>query len=312
MSLTVIQDGQTTGARQATVLAVKAMTDNLPTDPADQSQIEAAINTAMLSLGGSGVDGAKNVASSENITPETIYQYTTLTVAASQTLGLSGAGRMLIICNDKVTVNGTISVAGKGNVGGALAGAMSVGNPGTTDNSGGLSSGGAGGGGNTFRDGGAGGGSTDTGCGAGGAAGTGSTGTGGSGVKFTEINALNHYLDHELKEFILNTGSGGGSGVDTTVTGKGGNGGGCLVLIAPEITINTGGAILGDGDDGETSGTSNQGGGGGGAGGNILIITNKLTTLGTLTAAGGSGGSVNGDGGAGGVGGAGNLWVVLV
>ncbi|MCK4826979.1 hypothetical protein KA005_65200, partial [bacterium] len=53
-------------------------------------------NVSGPSVGGSGVDGVKTVASSENISPNMFYEYLTLTIDAGQTLGLSASGRMLL------------------------------------------------------------------------------------------------------------------------------------------------------------------------------------------------------------------------
>lgn len=306
--------------------------------------------TDKIGLGGSGADGAKTVAASENITPDTWYEYTTLTVDSGQTLGLSGAGRMLLRCSGKVTVDGTISVVGKGTAGGAAGagGAINtVGDAGSAgvagDTNGGLVSGGGGGGGGgasgTFDGGagGVGGVSTDTGCGTAGSAGaagvaaTSDGGAGGVGDKFGILTDIDFFLNN-VGKLILNTapggGGGGGGGGDAGAAGKdggaGGAGGGCVLIIAPEVDVPSGGIISSSGAGGSagtgTALTRGAGGGGaGGTGGNIIIITKKYTNAGNVTVAGGAGGAGgvnsgygNRSGGAGGAGGAGNLKVVLV
>lgn len=82
-------------------------------------------------------------------------------------------------------------------------------------------------------------------------------------------------------------------GVGQKIKGTGGNGGGYLMLIAPEIVID--GEILADGLQGENSG-------GGGAGGKIVILGNKVMIKGKISAIGGSGGTsqIQGAGGGGG------------
>jgi len=310
--------------------------DATPFAGADIAAIKA--KTDLIGLGGSGEDGNKTVAASENIAPAVWHEYQTLTIDAGQTLGLTEAGRMILRCTGKVTINGSISVLGKGSAGGAATACATPGNVGVSENNGGLVSGGGGGGGGGRsvvggQAGGAGGGSSDTGCGAGGAGGAPATiGLPGSaGVQFSFIYEV-QWLLHAIGKFMANLGSGGGSGggggTGTGTCGgggKGGNSGGNILIIAPEIEIGAAGSIIADGDIGD-NGSPNPagdagagGGGGGGSGGNILLITRKFTNAGAanitaLGRAGGTGGtSVSGQGGgAGAVGKDGVIKVMLV
>jgi len=146
-------------ASDTDVTAVETKVDTATTDVGTVNtavgNVQSAVDgiAAMTGLGGSGKDGAKTVASSENLTPDTWYEYDTRTVNSGQTLGLSGAGRMLLRCSGKGTVNGTISGVGKGTAGGAggAGGNYDSGSPGSTgsagNTNGGLVGGGGGGGG---------------------------------------------------------------------------------------------------------------------------------------------------------------------
>lgn len=256
-----------------------------------------------VALGGSGADGAKTVSSSENLTPDTWYEYTTLTINSGQTLGLSAAGRMLLRCTEKVTINGIISVSEKGRQGQSTAG--------SGENNGGLSSGGGGGGGGNANDGTTGGGSTDTGCGAGGGLGATGANNGGAGATIAVLTDL-EYLINSPAKLVFNGGSSGGRGGHSG-NNDGGHGGGVLLLIAPEVEIASGGSIVANGES-KGIGDANCGGGGGGAGGSILIITKKFTNNGSVTVTKGSGGTGSGTGntGDGGDGGDGNYKVILV
>lgn len=271
-------------------------------------------------VGGSGKDGAKEVTADENLTPDTWYEYTTLTVDSDQTLGLSAAGIMLLSCTDKITINGTISVNGKGKAGGAPGEKVDSGGggeAGSADNNGGLVGGGGGGGCDNYESGpgGDGGGSTDTGCGAGGAGGTTNTEDGEPGDNF-DIHYNIKYCINALGNLLINLGSGGGGGASNASAcgGAGGDGGGSLYIVTPELEIATDGAILADGNDGKTGdgGDYGAGGGGAGSGGHIIIQTYKFINNGILSVAGGTGGLSDSNGTDGGDAGKGNKKVILI
>ena len=255
-----------------------------------------------IGIGGTGVDGAKHVTTSENIAPDIFHEYTTLTIDEGQTLGLTTNGRMIIRCTGKATINGTIDVSGKGSTSN------------NAENNGGLSSGGGGGGGggcldsypcSTYPggDGHAGGGSTDDGNGAGGAGGVGSGGSEGGGANGS--NGTKYQFPYELKylqqwsKYLANLPSGGGGGGSSGTHGEsGGNGGGIVCIIAPEVEIGASASIIADGDNGSNGTSYIRGGGGGGAGGIIIIVTKKYTDNGgNFSYSGGTGGSGHTDGG---------------
>lgn len=264
------------------------------------------------SLGGSGLDGPLNVTEDENIDPDRWYNYSSLIVAEGATLGLSAQGKMFLRVAGTVTINGTISVKGKGSSGGAAVDPAELldGNPGSADNKGGLCGGGGGGGCNhdaCQAKGGAGGGSDDDGCGSPGAGGTGLSPYyrhGGPGGAYDFDYDIRHDFDEDWDYFTLNRGPGGGSGgsyAHSNPTGAGGNGGGVLYIEAYKIIVN--GAITADGDAGVDSDSGNaDGAGGGGAGGTVVLIAREFVFEGTIAAdggAGGSGGASSGNGGAG-------------
>ena len=264
------------------------------------------------SLGGSGLDGVKNVTEDTEIDPDRWYDYSSLTVAEGATLGLSAPGKMFVRVAGTVTVNGTISVKGKGGLGGAVAasGVSQDGNPGAAESKGGLCGGGGGGGNDgigALADGGDGGGSEDDGCGAGGAGGAkgASAVDGGDGGAFNFDYDIRHDFEEDWDYFALNRGPGGGAGGTSygwQATGAGGNGGSILYLEAFKIIVN--GTITADGDDGldgNAGGAGLDGGGGAGAGGSIVLIAREFEFVGTITADGGAGG-VGGDAGEGGAG----------
>lgn len=259
------------------------------------------------SLGGSGLDGVKNVTEDENIDPDRWYNYSSLTVAEGVTLSLSAQGKMFVRVAGTVLINGTISVKGKGSSGGAAVIGTGDGNPGEADNNGGLCGGGGGGGSDGSQDlvaGGAGGGSDDDGCGSAGAAGAKGLecGHGGAGGDFDFEYDVRHDFEEDWDYFALNRGPGGGSGgaiANGLPLNAGGNGGGVLYLEALKIIVN--GVITAEGDDGGTSDIFYNGGGGGGAGGMIILIAREFEFEGTISADGGAHGTAP-DGCAGGAG----------
>eukprot|EP00490_Sorites_sp_Unknown_P018399 CAMPEP_0114657786 /NCGR_PEP_ID=MMETSP0191-20121206/14557_1 /TAXON_ID=126664 /ORGANISM="Sorites sp." /LENGTH=195 /DNA_ID=CAMNT_0001878079 /DNA_START=167 /DNA_END=754 /DNA_ORIENTATION=- len=84
---------------------------------------------------------------------------------------------------------------------------------------------------------------------------------------------------------VLHLGSGGAGGVSDDI-GNGGNGGGCLKIIAKNVTLLDGGGIYCNGSTGGTETITGQAGHG--SGGTIHIICNKLDNNGEICAFGGS------------------------
>ena len=251
---------------------------------------------------GTGDDGSKTVAASENLARGE-YHYTDLTVSAGQTLGVSNtSGGLIIRCTGAVTINNTaiISVDGKGGPGGV--GVISVAGAAGTD---GILGGAGGSGGNDGFDSGKGGDVTirrET--LAGGASKTGGAGAGSGGSSLAAatriIRTLTSYGDDLLGIY---GGGGGGAGTGgTTTPGDGGAGGGFVIIIADSIDFQTGATITADGVNG--SNNANDGGGGGGGGGFVLLAARTITNNGTITVTGGTGGTgISGyNGGAGGAG----------
>lgn len=262
------------------------------------------------SLGGSGIDGVKDVTEDENITPDHWYNYSSLTIAEGTTLGLSAQGKMFVRVAGTVTIDGTISVKGKGSLGGVHTAPNTSGPPGEADNKGGLCGGGGGGGNDTHNDGsgGDGGGSDDDGCGAGGAGGIQSliVKPGANGEAFDFDYDIRHDFDEDWDYFALNRGPGGGAAssfTGVTPEASGGNGGGVLYLEAHKIIVN--GAITADGEGGGDTHGPYEGGGGGGAGGTVVLIAREFEFEGTVSADGGDGGDgfnyANGGAGADGI-----------
>lgn len=115
----------------------------------------------------------------------------------------------------------------------------------------------------------------------------------------------------DATSFDISMGSGGGSGSKYTqpnltgASGAGGAGGGAVSLFG---TINLGGSILVDGDNGLLGARINSASGGGGAGGGVLL-SGTLLLDGLISATGGNGGSGNNGGfpSAGGGGGGGRI-----
>ncbi len=256
-----------------------------------------------LKIWGDGADGARTVSSSTTI-DESAKFYTTFTLNSGVTLTASERG-MTIFANESITINGTLSTAGKGNVG--ISGSSTGGTGGST--SGGTGSGNAGSAGQ---------GVTSTAAsayisigkagGSGGSGGYGgntsqsygsySGGAGGNGggvVVGEPIIAKTHqlFITFLFSPALYGAGGGGGScgggggeggnsggssgggGTGAGGAGNGGNGGGYIVLISPSIIIGGSGNINSNGNNGTNgtgsstgggSGSSESGGGGGGGG----------------------------------------------
>jgi len=264
-----------------------------------------------IRIWGDGSDGARTVSSSTTI-DETAKFYTTFTLNAGQTLTASERG-ITIFANESITINGTITTAGKGTLG--IAGST-TGGTGGAQNNGSNNGNPAQSGGEavtekaesayvfTGKQGGAGGNGGYGGHGNSNPAKSGGASSAGGGVV-----AGNPFISKTYQIFLtfLTTpalygaggggggcGGAGGSGGDGTGgaggngagnAGSGGNGGGYVVLIAPSITIASTAVINSNGNNGtnatgtSSAGSSGSGNGGGGGGG------------------GGSGGGSGGNGG---------------
>lgn len=255
---------------------------------------------------GTNVDGAKAVTASENLTSGE-YHYTSLSVSSGQTLGVSESsdGFLLLRVDGDVTIDGTISLDGKGSAGGAAPGASLPGNNGS-DAYGGAS--GGGGGGSNSDIGGNGGASLfNNGMSLAGGAGGSATANGSIGTAVSQI--IENGLIGTFGQIHKLNGAGGGSGAggSTTDGGAGGDGGGTVIIIAKSITIGAAGVITCDGAAGSAAAGTNGGAGGGGGGGIVILIAYEITNNGAITVTGGAGGADPGTGGAGGDGGAGKF-----
>ncbi len=210
-----------------------------------------------------------------------LYQFTTLTLSASNTITLSKPGVIVICATTSITINGTLDVDGMGAQGPGIS--DTVGRPGMWGGSGGGSR--TNGGGSTYL--------TDG----------GATATAGAAqssqtknlllattpvVQIDDDGILSVTRDEVFENYSLGGGSGGG---DTS--GTAGDGGGVVILCAPVITIGAAGVITADG----TNGGTDCGGGGGGA---IVIATPSggYTNNGSVAATFGTGSAVNGANGA--------------
>ncbi len=289
-------------------------------------------------FGGSGSDGNLTVGSDLNIAPNIIKEYNNLTIDAGVTLSLNASGAMLLCVKGNLTVNGTISVTGKGGPGGiAVASGNSPGGAyaaflGGGGGSGGSlagqssGSGGAGGVGNTVVQATP---SGDSGFSLGGTGGLGYSSAGGDGrpgaAALSRYTSAGYRYPKIASIQMLLYGGGGGAGgyaqymstIYINTGGNGGKGGGAIIIeVFGNIIIGASGIIVANGENGGAGqiGPGNRqwmgsGGGGGGAGGNIFIVhKGTFTNAGTIQANAGSGG-VGGDappsyvdGGAGGAG----------
>lgn len=248
-----------------------------------------------LAYFGGGTAGAVTITTTQNLAP--VKWYTTFTCSGTPTIGATAP-------NQPVIIRATISITiGAGCI-------FSV--AGNTSTFGDMGASGAGGGGGT-----AGGvaGNATKGISAGsyqallngGAAGASTGGTGGNGNSvgggledsFIDMGAIE-------PEQNLVCGSVGGAGGSTG--GAAGNGGGCIILIAPTITLASGATFNANGTAGGNSTGNNIGAGGGGGGGVVIIRSPNLTDNGAVfNVSGGAGGSclaftgcgVGGTGGAG-------------
>lgn len=275
-----------------------------------------------------------------------VPQYTSVTVAAGATLtapawdGNKG-GLLVFQASGAVTIDGTLTMRGKGFRGAGANNVCFPGAPGCLLNHGrygesesgpfnfstmnvngkGNSNGGGGGGGTRGQD-----------CAAGGGGSYGTSGTpGADGTLGTCIvNSLHGgglagtvlgTADLTAGIFLGPAGGEGGPDESGAYPGIGGSGGGIIAIFAGTLTVNaTSGAIDASGADGGSGvatgpcggSGAGMGNGGGGAGGAIRILSGGSATLATsrVTALGGSGGAVGSCSGyAGGSGGMGRIQV---
>ncbi len=266
-------------------------------------------------FGGSGRDGAKTVTGDENLASG-IYEYTSLTINNTFTLGCSDATNacLVILVSGDITLgtSSKISVNGKGAAAGAAVAALAAGNPGTQ---GGFpygstkkdemmnclgGAGGAGGGDGTRLGGDGGGAGAEGGIGA--TSGTGDVGTATSAWK--RISRIFGNKDSLFESF----GAGGGSGASdgTAASGAGGNGGGFIYIeCAGTVTLGTSAVISANGTNGSNgaAGGGVRGGGGGGGGGVVILRYREGTDpYAKVTTTAGTGGTGVGGGATGGAG----------
>ncbi|HYH63804.1 MAG TPA: hypothetical protein VD866_03805 [Urbifossiella sp.] len=325
---TLVSDlASTTNAKGASLVGVEDAAGNYTATTAEglfteiDTRLDAKAGTDSIGFYGDGSDGAKTVSASEDLNPTTEFEYTTLTINASQVLGVNSANAPLVIkTTNNVTLNGTIDLAGDGGPGGAGS-STTTGTAGTAGGSrvaGFTVAAGSGGAGNSSADGdgaGGAGGSSLLAVGTAGSNGTGGSSPAGGAAPTSTISPAHLALLTSLHRGVAcgAGGSGGGRGRASSANiagGNGGNGGGALVMfVGGNLTLGASSAISvagANGSAGSTSGGQYGGAGGGGGGGTALILVAGSVTNGgvTLTASGGSGGDnpSSGDGGAGGAG----------
>lgn len=223
-----------------------------------------------------------------------VRRVSSMTVAASATLRVTGANPLIVLSQGAVVVDGTIDVSAAGATPGPGGGSGGV--RAAPDGTGALP-GARGGTEGTYNDGGGGGGGF---CGAGGNGGDGDgSASGGSGGE---------RVDGMYVLSPLQGGSGGGwarghlaTGVDSSAAGGAGGG---AIQITSRVSITVNGAILAGGGGGAGGGatttfTENFGaGGGGGSGGGILLEAPSLSfgaSAAIWTTGGGGGGSADGE-----------------
>ena len=213
-----------------------------------------------------------------------VLRYNNLTINAGVYLEANAVVLVLLIKN-KLTINGTIRMNGRGGAGGAS---------GDPPQNGGVGAFGGGGGGSYTSDryGGIGGG-PGTGinthpfqAGWGGGGSGGNVGPGGEGKIYLSIlkNPLIFELAHPLY------GGGGGGAGPNGGSGAGGAGGGGIWIEANEIEWGASGLISANGING-VNGTGYGSGGGGGAGGFIQVVYKTKTGTSNIEANGGVGGT---------------------
>ncbi len=278
--------------------------------------VTASIFGALSRFFGTGADGAKAIAASEDLNPASDFNYTTFSLSAGQTMSVTSVNSPLIInVTGDATINGTIDLNGKGAAGGAL-GAGRTGSSGAGTNGGtatagasrlsGLATGaatGGEGGDNTPDSGGGGGGGASA--FAAGTAGLANVDSSGGDAGTVPSAVLMTWMANIGRGVVCGGGGGGGggggraAGADGTNGGAGGAGGGAMIMyIGGNLTLGASSIIRANGvagGDGVIGSAAEGGGGGGGAGGAILILVGgTITNSGvTTSASGGAGGLTN-------------------
>lgn len=292
-------------------------------------------------FGGDGSDGDVTISAdtsldfaSANVLEK---NYNNLTVNVTKTLSAtnvpSTGGVMILKVKGNLTLNGTITMSGKGSSGGIGGTAATGAGPGgsggdatipyyTLTANGGI---GTNGGGAANGNGGGGGGSGFKNAGSNATAGSGTQGS--AGTAGAAITGYNLFFSQYPKAifFAIGAGASGGAGGafnggTGAAGGAGGAGGGCLIIqVKGNITfgassvINVAGV---NGTVGASSGDRAGGGGGGGSGGLGLVYYNgTLTDSGvtkTVTAGTGASGGSGGGGNSGGTGGTGSVGEIFV
>nr|ACS83702.1 hypothetical protein WISOIL_0013 [uncultured bacterium AOCefta2] len=261
-------------------------------------------------FGGSGIDGDRTVAGTENAGALRL-EYRNLTINSGTTL-TTNLGSAYIGVAGVCNIAGVFTVDGKGNAGsgGAAGGPGSLGRDCTGQLLGPVRvpvcvAGAAGGGGGT---------SSYSGGSGGGGEGVGGAGlintTGGNATTFAPLSLLaggvfsgtGRTLTSDFAPLIYYRGAGGGGGAAEIgfLGGNGGSGGGVIYIECNELQFT--GKLTANGLPGETGfGPGDTGGGGGGGGGVILVRARKITNnSGTVTTDGASGGPSTGSGKVGG------------
>jgi len=269
---------------------------------------------------GDGSDGALSIPSgTTSVDANVIKQYSSISLSAGATLDWNTDGTLVFLVTGNVTLEGTVDGSGSG---GAISGASiglsefkSGGNSpfsgaagGTLNVPGILAATGGGSGGGGYQN------------------GQPSKGTwqfqtdanperwiqgslhGGAGVKDF----------HVMMGILSGAGGAGGMGIGSGTAGQGGKGGGgFLMIIQGDLTLNnctinlTGNA--GTAGNSTSSPCAHSGGGGGGGGTGIFIVKGSTTfTSPTYTVGGGAGGAGDGSSGVGTDGGAGGAGAILV
>ena len=260
-----------------------ATTDASSVTAVDMSNV--LTKTVPVDYFGDGSDGAATISTATTLAnSESIKQYTTLTVNAGQTLTCGTAGSVkhwILFATEKITINGTIDLDGKGGLGGAggaggSGGAGGAGSTNTTTATGKDGSDGqAGKGGNGYNGTGGNGTAGQNGASGGGNSGGGGSASGGGGGTSPSPNTGINLGDTDTNLFTTivlafsnvsnwgtggtggsgGAGGGGGAGAHANGAGSGGSGGaggaggtggaggGCIFLVAPEIVFGSNASI---------------------------------------------------------------------
>lgn len=237
-----------------------------------------------------------------------IPQYTDVTIDSTKIYTAKAwdgtvGGILCFLASGTITVNGTITAAGKGFRGGAIGTAGYQGESSTGAGAASTAANGMAGGGGAYGDGAAAGGGGGGGHAANGTAGQpGARGAGAAGASGGNAGLTT----------LLFGGAGGAGGKRQGVAsspGAGGNSGGIIFMIGTTLAMGASSSVATGGSNGgnNTDAGDSNGGGGGGSGGAVLIKVQTATLgtnlISTAAGAGGTGGTgSNNNGGAGSVG----------